>query len=194
MRNSRATKKLKYEKAILEALKTTLDAGKPAHLHVISQSMFPFLKTGDITIVEMIVTDNYDSGDMIVFENNHSLITHRLVIKGEKHWVTKGDNTLNPDPPLEINRILGIVSAIQRGSLTRQMHSFPWKGANRIIARINLWQIRLLRIIDTIASRLFGNRQISGISLLRRLFVAPFKFIYKLLIISLSFFEQITGR
>ena len=182
------------DKQLITILQEALVSGASVHLSVISQSMSPLLKTGDIVIVEHVAQNEYNPGDIIVFESNRSMITHRLLAKQENHWLTKGDNAINPDPPLRPELILGKVSAIQKENHILKIHSRFWQYSNRTIASINLCQMRLLKFVDRIISQIFGEKQIRGISLLYKLLTIPFRISTKLLILSFLLIEKIPGR
>lgn len=172
-----------FEKQLIAILKETLASGGPVHLNVISQSMSPLLITGDTVIVEHGAKNNYQAGDIIVFENYQSLFTHRLLAKQKDHWLTKGDNALKLDPPLKPDLVLGRVCAIQKKGLSLERQSQVWQNNNRTIAKINLCQVQLLNFVDRIISQIFGEKQIRGVSLLHKLLAFPFRLATKLLIL-----------
>ena len=61
---------------------------------IISGSMEPEIKIGDIVIVKEISDDKLKNGDIISFRQGQSVVTHRIVDinKNEKKYITKGDN------------------------------------------------------------------------------------------------------
>lgn len=63
---------------------------------VVSDSMSPTLKSGDMIIVKK-SNKPYKSGDIITYWRGNSLITHRVVEIKDKGYVTKGDTNKNPD-------------------------------------------------------------------------------------------------
>ena len=163
-------------------LREIVESGKTLHLKVISQSMSPLLHIGDVVIVKRTISSECHPGDMIVFEKDDTLTTHRLLTKKESHWLTKGDNALNPDPPLSPDHVLGKVIGIQLQNHIYHMDSASWSTTNRALAQINLAQITSVKFIDKITSILFGKKTLRGVSLLKRLFAIPFRFFSKLLI------------
>lgn len=74
---------------------------------IISGSMEPYLKVGDMIIVKEIDSDEIKKGDVISFWEGESLVTHRveeiLEENGEKHFKTKGDNNNKEDEKLVTN-------------------------------------------------------------------------------------------
>lgn len=80
---------------------------------IISGSMEPHLKVGDLIVVKEIDANKIKKGDIISFWEGESLVTHRVeeILKenGEKHFKTKGDNNNKEDETLvTISNIEGI--------------------------------------------------------------------------------------
>ncbi|MBS1250135.1 MAG: hypothetical protein MAG431_01725 [Chloroflexi bacterium] len=171
-----------YDNTISLLLREIIASGTPLHLKVTSQSMAPLLQSGDIVFVARASQTNCLPGDLIVFEKDQTLTTHRLLAKKEIFWVCKGDKALSSDPPLKPDCVLGKVSGIQRGKRTWSMSAHPWPCTNRILGRIHSHQIHLVNLVKGITSRLFGGRQIRGISYLHKLLAIPFRLLTKILI------------
>lgn len=83
---------------------------------VATGSMEPMIKAGDVILVEKIVDiegiDNLKQGDVIQFERDGILISHRIIeiieSKKGKSYRTKGDNNSGPDTELvKIEQIKG---------------------------------------------------------------------------------------
>ncbi|MBR3696831.1 MAG: signal peptidase I [Clostridia bacterium] len=80
---------------------------------VLSGSMEPTIKTGDIVIIKNCDKDKLKTGDIIAYKSGKSIITHRIdsVIEedGEKKFITKGDNNNAEDKnPVSISSVEGI--------------------------------------------------------------------------------------
>ena len=58
---------------------------------VVSGSMEPKIAVGDFIIVEMDSYDNVNKKDIITFQYNQELVTHRVVDRTAEGLVTKGD-------------------------------------------------------------------------------------------------------
>ncbi|OPX89158.1 signal peptidase I [Pelotomaculum sp. PtaB.Bin117] len=71
---------------------------------ILSGSMMPGIKRGDIVLLRKITGDEVRIGDVIHFHRDKMLITHRVLEIKEDHGVkvfrTKGDNNSGPDPEL----------------------------------------------------------------------------------------------
>lgn len=60
-----------------------------SHSIVISGSMEPAFSPGDLLVYRE--QDSYDIGDIVIFTQGQSLVTHRIVGEGEEGFITKGD-------------------------------------------------------------------------------------------------------
>lgn len=68
---------------------------------VVSESMVPVLKVGDIQICKTIDFDDVEVGDIVLYWHIDKIIIHRVIQKvdteQEKYLVMKGDNNKDPD-------------------------------------------------------------------------------------------------
>ncbi len=66
---------------------------------VLSDSMYPVFKTGDMVIVK--AQDDYEVGDIIKYNLGSAAVTHRLIAvkehNGVKYYITHGDNVQSPN-------------------------------------------------------------------------------------------------
>lgn len=77
-------------------------------LVVISGSMEPTLKVGGILYYEKINIDEFDEGDILVYQTKEHIISHRIVDINENGFITKGDINNSVDNYLINNeQILG---------------------------------------------------------------------------------------
>lgn len=75
---------------------------------VISGSMEPALAVNDMILNH--AQDSYAVGDIITFQSNGSLVTHRIVASAENGFVTKGDaNNASDIEPVLSENIVGKV-------------------------------------------------------------------------------------
>ncbi len=72
---------------------------------VASNSMSPEIKIDDFLFVKKF--DDYQVGDVIAFESDNKIITHRIISKTNKNIITKGDQNTQIDDPITENQILG---------------------------------------------------------------------------------------
>lgn len=72
---------------------------------VLSGSMEPALAVNDLVFVE--AEDDYDVGDVVVYQNGKDLIIHRVVKKDGEDFVTRGDANNADDDPILLEDIKG---------------------------------------------------------------------------------------
>ena len=77
---------------------------------VLTGSMEPTISTNDLIIVRE--TNDYEVGDIVVFQDHSSLVVHKIIrIEGDQ-IVTKGDANDTEDSPITIKQIKGEVISI----------------------------------------------------------------------------------
>lgn len=77
-------------------------------LVVISGSMEPTLKVGGVLYYEKININELDEGDILVYQANEHIISHRIVDIIEDDFITKGDKNNSIDNYLvSSNQVLG---------------------------------------------------------------------------------------
>ncbi len=78
-----------------------------AVLEVISGSMEPTIKIGDLIIIDT-NEDNYGLGDIITFRDiNGSFVTHRIINIEENVMITQGDANDSADEEMSVSSIVG---------------------------------------------------------------------------------------
>ena len=83
---------------------------------VLSDSMYPTIKTGDVIMV--VPKDEYKVGDIVAFEDGSMIVTHRIIDENEDGtFATKGDYIGNSrdDMPLQEKYIIGKVVNVFAG-------------------------------------------------------------------------------
>ena len=70
---------------------------------VVSNSMYPYLEINDLIIIEK--TNDYEVGDVIVYDDGSVLVVHRLVEIDDKTFVAKGDANDSNDREYSVNLI-----------------------------------------------------------------------------------------
>jgi signal peptidase I len=120
--------------------------------------MIPFLMLGDKVIVQKIQPESLKIGDLIVISRKNEFITHRLVRKGNRLWVTKGDHYHHFDPPVPKQAILGKVIVIDRKGQMINLQTNFWKGVNRFLGWENWIQGLIYRYLRAVKNQLRFTR------------------------------------
>lgn len=84
---------------------------------ILTQSMYPTIKAGDVVVTYMDENDSYNTGDVITFISNANgqiTVTHRIEevyeVNGQYSYKTKGDNNNTADKEIiSSNNVLGKV-------------------------------------------------------------------------------------
>lgn len=97
-----------------ETLRNILNDEKTIGLIVKGASMRPYLKEGDQVWIQKVEWDCLRVGDLLAFEQNYVIFTHRLIKKSRQGLLTKGDNNLFADSFLTPHQILGKVIGFER--------------------------------------------------------------------------------
>lgn len=74
---------------------------------VLSGSMEPEFSVGDLIMVKE--TENYEQNDIVVFQDGHSLVVHRIISIDGETITTKGDANNTADKPIHVSAVKGKV-------------------------------------------------------------------------------------
>ncbi len=116
---------------------------EPLRLTVISDSMWPLLRTGDTIRVQPIDPATIRVGEVVVVRRNADLITHRLIARDGEQWVTCGDNAIFADAPVLQTACLGRVIAIEGGGQSIDITQPRWTPLNQRVGQIGRAHDRL---------------------------------------------------
>jgi signal peptidase I len=151
----------------LELSQRLLDRGALLRFQAHGRSMYPFIKHGDIIVIEPRNGSTVSIGDVIFYrKQDGSTIAHRLVKvscrKDKTVLLTKGDALKYTDLPVSPAQVMGRVILIEgRG---RKLKLNGWTG--RMFGRFVAWmarrhypnQRRIVRYIDRLGWLLLGRR------------------------------------
>jgi len=114
-------------------------------LHVVSCSMLPLLRPGDLVQVRRMPVEALRQGDVIVVNSAGNPITHRLVMVDAQGWHTKGDSCTFADPPVPAEAIWGRVVSVERGDTCLDLQNRRWSLVNRCVGALSCWQVQVAR-------------------------------------------------
>ena len=122
-----------------------------AHLPASGSSMLPSVRPGDVLEVHRESVAGISIGDIVVFEREARLVTHRVVEKltGPERTllITRGDALRVPDQPVSPEELLGRVTAILRGGCRLDPRLTRW-------ARVASWFLARSEFCARVARRL----------------------------------------
>lgn len=127
-----------------EILEAILATGYAASFRAAGDSMHPTIRWGDQ--VQVIEADDLHVGDVVLVRAARGLTAHRVVSISRSRVVTRGDNALVNDEPVDAADVLGRISSLTRHGMTFLV---PASGYG------------VLRRLKTLGRRLLGPLQIS---------------------------------
>ncbi|MFH0726895.1 MAG: S24/S26 family peptidase [Pseudomonadota bacterium] len=150
-------------KALGILVKAFVETGSAIQFSARGESMFPFIKDGDIILISPYGDVPPRPGDMVAFidAGTEKLIVHRLIRVSPEGFTAKGDNCYHLDAPQPRNNILGYVSRINN------RNDFLWGiqyiKIRKIVTFFSLFGLtailgRMLRKIDKLTSPREGYR------------------------------------
>ena len=151
----------------LELSQELLDRGGLLRFQAHGRSMYPFIKNGDIILVEQRNGDSVGIGDIIFYRrSDDSLAAHRLIkITGTKDRIflfTKGDSLKYIDPPVTSGQVMGRVIGIEGNGRHFKLNRWPGHVFGRLVAWMARGrypnQRRVVRYIDRFGRLLLGRR------------------------------------
>lgn len=100
---------------------------------VATGSMANTINIGDVVIVK--ITKDVNENDIIVYKEENSFITHRLIKKTEDKLIAKGDANNSEDKPIVYEQILGEVTYIipQIGTLRKAIMTPQVLGLTSVV-------------------------------------------------------------
>lgn len=100
-------------------------------------SMSPLIQNGDV--VEVVpVKGRINLGDIVFHRSSYgNLIIHRVVQRGEKGIITKGDSLRSHDQPLLSNQVLGRVTTIEKNGWRVRLDRPMGRLLNILLAAIS---------------------------------------------------------
>jgi phage repressor protein C with HTH and peptisase S24 domain len=117
-----------------------LASGHRARFRAEGDSMHPAIRGGDYVEVAPCPASELRRGDVILAATARGLTAHRIVRISRRGFVTRGDNSLRSDAPVDAASVLGRVSEVEE--ITN--HSRPFDKLVKII-RLTATFIRRLR-------------------------------------------------
>ena len=173
---------------LMESSKEVLDRGYTLRAPIIGTCMHPFFIEKDIIIGKSILTPEMHIGDIIIYTPGDVMKAHRVIRKYKKNdktvVITKGDNILDFDIPLNENKILGKVISIEKpGESVINLETRTWRIINYIIAIYSLSTGLIYRKLWLTKRIFIGNRNSRLINfiakILRFIIFVPLKLFVK---------------
>lgn len=139
------------ERVMDTALELIKNSEGEYYLPVSGISMLPLLRAGDYVRIKQISEDLH-RGDIVVFQKSNVLITHRILCiskadDSSMSLLTKGDNSIFPDPPIKSRVIIGKVVAIRRNNREMMLDNRLWQITNHLIGSLMSALVMLYSVV-----------------------------------------------
>ena len=174
--------RLPLQEHIVDLGKESLSKGGSLLLRVVSDSMKPMLKIGDILTVKSATCDDIRCGDLIVFIVNHTYFTHRVLDINGEFIQTKGDWWHKPDPLLRLDAIIGVVQSREHDGRIINFEKNRWGRMNRVLGHLGRMQVRWLKFLDEDMQPSQATPNDFGKTINRTWLTSPFRLIERLLL------------
>lgn len=122
-----------HRQAVSDLLCASLKLNLPVRLRVEGRSMYPFLRPGDMVLVDPVENSRLRRGDVVVVLRGSEFFIHRLLVVGQQHYLTKGDGEHIADSPSLPEDIVGVVQFIERGDFRYRMEDRWLANLNRLL-------------------------------------------------------------
>jgi signal peptidase I len=101
-------------------LKTKIQSDGYIDLPAYGNSMFPFIRKGDLCRFTLADPSKFKKGDIVLYHTiPGQLVAHRLSnikeLDGNRLYILKGDTNLGFDQPIKEQQIIGVLSFVQKG-------------------------------------------------------------------------------
>ncbi len=134
----RASESLQTAQLIASTLRDVLVDDHTVSMVIKGSSMLPLLVDGDRVWLKHITWPDLSIGDILVFEQGHSMFTHRLVYKTPDQLITKGDNLFYFDALVQPDDVIGKVVAFERAGKRYPIES-KHRAAKLLIGYGHFW-------------------------------------------------------
>jgi len=134
-----------------------LNDGHQVQFKLGGNSMFPYLRDGEVAVTVRIPADQLKVGQVIVFEQNGRWIAHRLVeiiqTKERSNYVAQGDSIMRPDAPISEDAYMGVVIGFLRNGKQHEV-DFGQEFYGKIMVSLRPFPQFLIRLFLRIRNRL----------------------------------------
>jgi signal peptidase I len=134
---------------------SVLAGGYSVRVQVTGRSMRPFLQGDEVLIIEPVGSRRLRVGAIVLFKDGQDqLVIHRIIQVRETSVQTQGDALNEPDPSVDITRIMGKVERVEKGQSQLDLESWAQRIRGWMLASSSLWRWRIRRVGSVLKTRL----------------------------------------
>lgn len=124
----------------LELLKAVVERKKPFRFRAPGHSMSPFIRDGDAITVSPVPPGHPAPGDVVAFHHPETgrLVVHRVVAVSSGSFILRGDNAEKTDGLVPEDRIIGLVTCVERGGRRLGTGTRSWRRIIAFLSRHSL--------------------------------------------------------
>jgi signal peptidase I len=113
-------------------LKTKVQSDGYIDLPAYGNSMFPFIRKGDLCRFTLADPSRLKKGDIVLYHTiPGQLVAHRLSntkeLDGNRLYILKGDTNLGFDQPVKEQQILGVLAFVEKGK--QRIHTWSFSAS-----------------------------------------------------------------
>jgi len=131
-----------HHQLVSSLIETELTIGDQIQFNVTSNSMQPVINIGDSIVMEVIPGKDVKIGDIIVIKRVDDFLSHRVISITKDGWVTKGDNNILLDPPVQSKNLIGRVRMVKQANQMINLETRKWHYINFLFAKIGELETR----------------------------------------------------
>ncbi|MCF8465246.1 MAG: S26 family signal peptidase [Flavobacteriales bacterium] len=134
-----------------------LDSGQQVEFRLGGNSMFPFLRNGDMATVVKVPMLELKHGQVVVFAQQGKWIAHRLIAldhtQNGSRLVAQGDSIVRFDKPIAEHDYLGIIVGFVRNGRSIEVADYRHRLYGRIFVKLRPFPQALIRLYLKINNR-----------------------------------------
>ena len=140
--------------SLTELLSAVMAKGRPFRFRARGVSMSPLIKDGDVVTIAPSGGAGPRAGEIVAFIHpaTGKVAVHRLVRRKGGRFVARGDNADVEDGMIPADRILGVVTGIERGGRKVKSAGRPFGPALAFLSRTG-WLARGLALLRRLTGR-----------------------------------------
>jgi signal peptidase len=135
------------EKGAMELITRIMAKGGSIDLPAQGDSMFPFIKKGDICTFVLCEPSELKKGEVVLFHlQPGQLVAHRFyerkLINNQQYFIFKGDTNLGFDQPVREDEIIGKLTFIKRNKKkvsVLDLHAYAWGKLILTLPTLSIW-------------------------------------------------------
>lgn len=113
---------------IFKCVIDSINKGDTVQLRVRGNSMYPFLKEGDIVLLSPFDDADIKPGAVVLFAYNESHLLHRVIARNDDKLILQGDNVFTHVEKVKINQVVAVMKQyIKKNGIVISSNSCAWK-------------------------------------------------------------------